>query len=209
MHLLAFLEKTRQYSEENLEAILEANPDLGEEIGMDAGGGLETFRFRLGGSGLSPQVWSPDREDRSLRGWLYRPDTQALRTDKLGVIVGSISPERAEALGLEAGTGLLVESTYPGTLAEILGVGAGDVLVELNGKVLVRADDISAVLQARPLGLRGRMGPLRTTGLRTAERAEGVIDANRCLWYIPTKIFRQSHDGSPLDDRPPEDTIRP
>ena len=164
----------REYRGESIEAILDANPELHEEMefqGEILPGGI---RFRLS--------WPPSgRSDRNLQELLeqlrrrgdpgeafrkfldprrpglkeyvtpLRP-SEAVRTDVLGVRVAAVSPERAEDLGLEKGQGLYVASAYPGTIAHILGIGPGDVLLEVNGRPVAAADDVSAALAERTEG---------------------------------------------------------
>jgi S1-C subfamily serine protease len=68
------------------------------------------------------------------------------------VVVVGISDERARELELDAGQGLLVQRTEPGTIAGVLGIGAGDVLAEINGRPIHSRDDIGAVLRERKDG---------------------------------------------------------
>jgi len=58
---------------------------------------------------------------------------QGPRTDILGVHVGPVSPEVCQFLGLEAGCGLQVDRVEPGTVAEVLGIGPGSVVLEVCG----------------------------------------------------------------------------
>jgi len=143
-------EKTREFQGNSLEEILAANPELEGELGglsLRVGRGVPIgLEFDLGkrqdrlrrfprgvqeGPGLAPQ-------GRSL----------PVLTDRLGVIVRPVSAARARELGLED-QGLLVERSYAETYAHLLGVKAGDVLIELN-KVALRTDaDIESVMRAR------------------------------------------------------------
>jgi len=142
---------TKTYEGPDMQHILSANPELREELGgleLDPGG-VGRFSFDLG---------TPWLERRLERLWGSRgaPDlpptplgrTRPLSTDKLGVIVHPLAAERARELGLEE-QGLYVERTAPGTYAQLLGVGPGDVLLELNGRPLRELDDIGALMSAR------------------------------------------------------------
>jgi hypothetical protein len=151
-------ESTQEYEGRTLEEILQQNPALETELGLSTGAPASGLRLRLGEADASALLERFEGRMRSLQGLgqprLFRLQTpfgamQGLRTDILGVRVGPVSMERARELGLGEGTGLFVSSVYPGTIASALGVGAGDVLVELNGKALATADDISGVLRSR------------------------------------------------------------
>lgn len=144
------LEK-RSYEAANLEELLEAHPELRDKVGISI---------------TTPNAHgSPGQLDRWYRpragadgGWLdNRPlvagsDQGPLRTDILGVIVGAVPAARAKELELRDDVGLLVQRAEPGTIAGVLGIGAGDVLVEINGRAIRSRDDIGAALRERKRG---------------------------------------------------------
>ncbi|TAJ12237.1 MAG: PDZ domain-containing protein [Planctomycetota bacterium] len=137
------LEK-RTYEAQNLEELFEAHPELREKVGITI---ERPQRFSFGGDFGSafPGWYQLDRG-------AFAPATGALRTDILGVVVVGIAAERAHELGLESGQGLLVQRTEPGTIASVLGIGAGDVLAEINGRRIHSRDDIGAALRAHKHG---------------------------------------------------------
>jgi hypothetical protein len=145
-------EKTRVYEGRSLDEILDprVNPDLRSELDglslhVQPGSPLD-LRFELGERTrelrrfprLTPEGLRPAPQGRS------RP----IRTDRLGVIVQPVGAARARELGLE-GKGLLVESSVPETYAHLLGVKAGDVLIELDGIELRTDADIERAMAAR------------------------------------------------------------
>ena len=109
---------------------------------------------------------------------------------RLGVMIQDLTPDLAEALGVEAETGAIVSSVEPGTPADEAGLVAGDVIVAVDGEGV----DGSADLRRR-IGLRRpgdeveiayvRDGERLATqvaladggGLRVAERDRGASDA--------------------------------
>jgi hypothetical protein len=136
-------ENVREYKGATLEEILEANPELKDEVGVSGA---------LVGPGISFRIGSPANQpfdfDALRRNLGVRPPPAAgaeeagVRTDILGVIARPASAE-------EGGHGLYVRSIAPGTIAALLGITGGDVLLEVNGKALSSVDDVTAALAAR------------------------------------------------------------
>jgi PDZ domain len=144
------LEK-RSYEAASLEELLDAHPELREKVGLSiAKPNAPGWPERL-------DRWYLPRA-RSDGGWLDTwplvagGDQGPLRTDILGVIVGAVPAARAQELELGDDVGLLVQRAEPGTIAAVLGIGAGDVLVEINGRAIRSRDDIGAVLRERKRG---------------------------------------------------------
>jgi hypothetical protein len=122
-------ESVREYEGKTLDELLEQNPELRGLIDVREGGTA------------TPQA--PDGP-RKLWRVLSPP-----RTDILGIQYEPPSAETARRLGLEPDVGLVVLRTVPGTIAHILGIKRGDVLVELNEYPLYSGDDVTRVLKER------------------------------------------------------------
>jgi hypothetical protein len=122
--------ETKTYKGETLEEILEANPELAKK--------LSTGRSALQRApGFAP--WAPRSE----------PEAPApLRTDKLGVIVREPTAAERGRAGLSQG-GLAVDHVAPGTIAEVLGLRPGVILVEINGQAIDTKEALSAALAER------------------------------------------------------------
>jgi hypothetical protein len=139
--------RTRAYEGASLEEILRAHPELerdlaGLRIRAEAGTGLD-LSLELGGRAELTSPSDPSERRRLVPKERSRP----IITDRLGVMVRPLEAESARPLGLEHG--LLVERTYPGTYAQLLGVGAGCILLELDGVPLREVVDIERALRAR------------------------------------------------------------
>lgn len=135
-------ETTRTYSGTSLEQIFRDNKkQLAEELGngfqvrAQPGFPLD-LRFDLGGL---RRLLGADGLDLAPQG-----RSRLMITDRLGVIVRNPVPA-----GGEPKSGLLVERTYPETYAHLLGVRAGNVLLELDGTPLAAVADIEQVMSAR------------------------------------------------------------
>lgn len=70
----------------------------------------------------------------------------------LGVQVQEVSGELAESFGLDKPKGALVAETLPDTPAEMAGVQAGDIILEFNGKSILKSSDLPPIVGASPVG---------------------------------------------------------
>ena len=52
-------------------------------------------------------------------------------------------------MGLESGVGLSVVEVQPGTIASLLGLRAGDVVIEVDGRTIRGTDDVKQALKDR------------------------------------------------------------
>lgn len=148
---------TETYRAASLEELLEQHPELrdqismqpfgGHSLGLAFPGGAQGGLGNLGGMGGPSFRWLGPNSGAGR--WDYVAPRAPARTDILGVLVEPVPAERAQELGLEAGVGLTVQRVEPGTIADVLGVRRGHVLVELDGRALTNRDDISAALTAR------------------------------------------------------------
>jgi hypothetical protein len=134
-------ENKREYQGKDLQQILADHPELAAELHLSVVGGPDGFRLQWqeepswSGQGIQDPFASPSRK------------SEALRTDVLGVVVSAVSAPRAQELGISSG--LLVHSVNRGTIASLLQVRSGDVLLEVNGRTLARAQDITEALALR------------------------------------------------------------
>jgi hypothetical protein len=141
-------EEKRTYEAKSMDELLQAHPELRENLGgphfqLFQGlphGGLQ-FLPRTP-SGLSPHTWSFNDRDDSTAG--SEPPT-----DRLGIKCAEVGKDRATELGLESGVGLTVQEVLPGTIASLLGLRHGDIVVEVNGANIHGAEDVKSALSAR------------------------------------------------------------
>jgi hypothetical protein len=152
-------ETVKEYEADSLDELLEANPEL-----------RQRFDVRIGGRSLPTDGLLDLRK-------LWRPDSQP-RMDILGIEYQPPPPETVESLELEPGVGLFVLRTVPGTIAHVLGIKRGDVLIELNKNKLLSGDDVTRVLRERApeaevvVKLVDAKGQERTLTWKPSERGE-------------------------------------
>lgn len=70
----------------------------------------------------------------------------------LGVTFGPINQDKADAFGLTNVVGALVTRVLPGRSAAEAGVKAGDVVIEVDGKAIVKAQDLPFYIGQMPAG---------------------------------------------------------
>jgi len=70
----------------------------------------------------------------------------------LGVVVGPVTRELAEAMDLERSAGALVNDTSTGGSAERAGIQPGDVILEFDGEVIETWSDLPPLVGANPPG---------------------------------------------------------
>src|SRR6266851_3938565 len=74
-------------------------------------------------------------------------DESTPKQSKFGVTVRNLTPEMADRLDIAAGKGVIVQDVKPGSFAEDVGLGRGDVILEIN-KQKVNNEDEFARLEA-------------------------------------------------------------
>src|ERR1700676_5328593 len=74
-------------------------------------------------------------------------DESTPKQSKFGVTVRNLTPDMADRLDIAAGKGVIVQDVKPGSFAEDIGLGRGDVVLEVN-KQKVNNDDEFARIEA-------------------------------------------------------------
>src|SRR5258707_11747466 len=143
-------EQKHTYTAGSVDELLEAHPELRDPLG---GTGIRVFG-RPGGSvrilprtlnGLSPRISRGDTDPFGVDdGENGEPPT-----DRLGIQCRVVAKDRASELGLDAGVGLSVEEVMPGTIASLLGLRRGDVVVEVDGATIHGTEDVQKALHDR------------------------------------------------------------
>jgi len=72
-------------------------------------------------------------------------DESTPKQDKFGVTVRKLTPEMAERLDIPAGKGVIVQDVKPGSFADDINLGRGDVILEINKQPVNNEDDFAKV----------------------------------------------------------------
>ena len=72
-------------------------------------------------------------------------DAGSPKQSKFGVTVRKVTPEMAERLDMPAGKGVIVQDVKPGSFAEDVNLGRGDVILEINKQPVNSEEDFSRI----------------------------------------------------------------
>lgn len=71
---------------------------------------------------------------------------------KLGITVRAVTPEIADRLNIPANKGVVVQDLKPGSFADDIGLGRGDVVLEINKQAVNSEDDFNRITSALKTG---------------------------------------------------------
>lgn len=140
------------YEAPDMESFRKEHPDVAKRVFGDGGA------FRWHGNDLRFDVQTPQLD--LFRGgraapWIVTPGPVApsepvappVPGEKLGVFVGTLEPAVRKFLGIEADTGILVDSVEDGSLAQALGIEPRDVVVAIGDSAIHGPADVRAALR--------------------------------------------------------------
>lgn len=121
--------------------------------------GINTAIFSRSGSSAGVGFSVPINMARSVMEAIV--DDGRVTRGYLGVNIQDMTPDMAEAMGLEKAQGALVAHVFEGTPAEHAGLERGDVVVELNGEPVEAMLDLRNRIAAMRPGTEVKLGILR------------------------------------------------
>lgn len=144
--------ETKTYTAKSLEELYAAHPELEDKVGVRAGS-TPGRAFRLGGPS---RAWLGDDDasgpfGRAFGGFGADDADAAPPTDRLGVYVDESGTIDRKALQLDDGVGLKVRGVQRGTMAARMGLEEGDVIVDVNGRVVRGVNDVRDALAQRKI----------------------------------------------------------
>lgn len=137
-------------------------------------------------------------------------DTGSVQRGRIGVMIGEVQKEVADALGLSDTTGALVSNVEPNSPAEKAGIASGDVIISFNGEKIKKWSDLPRLVgQTKPgtttpieVWRRGKIESLSITAeampdeagvAKTEPRAPSVIAEDRLgLTVSPLPVAKQT-----------------
>jgi serine protease Do len=98
-------------------------------------------------------------------------DSSTPKQDKFGITIRKLTPEMADKLDMPAGKGVIVQDVKPGSFAEDINLGRGDVILEVN-KQPVNSEEEFAKVAA---GLKSGQDVVFLVRPRGSTRQDGTI----------------------------------
>ncbi len=105
----------------------------------------------------------------------------------LGVLIQKVTPDIAESLGMEKGSGALVANVSKGGPAEKAGVKVGDVIVEFDGKEIKDSGDLPIIVARTAVDKKVRMKVLRDKKEVTLTVSVGELKEEEVAAAVPEK----------------------
>jgi serine protease Do len=72
-------------------------------------------------------------------------DESTPKQSKFGVTVRKVTPEMADRLDMPAGKGVIVQDVKPGSFAEDVNLGRGDIILEINKQPVNSEEDFARI----------------------------------------------------------------
>ena len=72
-------------------------------------------------------------------------DDSTPKQSKFGVTVRKVTPEMADRLDMPAGKGVIVQDVKPGSFAEDVNLGRGDIILEINKQPVNSEEDFARI----------------------------------------------------------------
>jgi serine protease Do len=98
-------------------------------------------------------------------------DESTPKQDKFGITIRKLTPEMAERLDVPAGKGVIVQDVKPGSFAEDINLGRGDVILEVNKQPVNSEEDFAKVAS----GLKSGQDVVFLVRPRGSTRQDGTI----------------------------------
>lgn len=129
-----------------------------------------------------------------------------VRRGLLGVHIQDLTPELAEAFGIEATQGAVVTRVVPDSAADEAGIESGDVVVAVNGETITNAADLRNAVGLLRVGEKVRLALIRNGDKRTvtaviAEAKQAQVEAGQLDRRLAGAQFGNITEGSPLFGR--------
>lgn len=128
-----------------------------------------------------------------------------VRRGQLGVIIQDLTPELAQAFGIEQTAGAVVAQVLPGSPAEKAGLQAGDIITSVNGKRVQTTTDLRNTVGLLKVGERVNLEVLRNGSKRNLQVTIGKAAETRVTVPQNPRLrgatFGPIPEGSPLSGK--------
>jgi len=121
---------------------------------------------------------------------------------QLGVMVQDLTPDLAEALGMDTSVGAVITQVEPGSAAEDAQLQPGDLIVSVDGRPVVGAADVRSQIGLKRVGVQVEIGIIRdgqTLEIKASLRNGGQLQTR------PISRGTNKLQGADLRDLGPDD----
>ncbi len=130
----------------------------------------------------------------------------AVKRGRLGVTAQDLSPELAQAFGLDIYEGAVIAQVNSGSAAEAAGLKPGDVVLAVNGRKVDNSSDLRNEVGLRRVGENLtlqilRSGEVRNVRVTIGEHRSSVIDGETLHQRLAGATFSELSDQHPLFGR--------
>ena len=139
----------------------------------------------------------PSNMARAVMGQLI--EFGEVRRGRLGVRIQDLSPEIAEALGLDVEQGAVITSVEEGAPAENAGLMAGDVVVAVDGEVVRNASDLR-----NKVGLARRGTKVRLSYIRDGKAKDVSVEVTSAITIAEGQAAAPQLTGAVFRDISPD-----
>ena len=122
--------------------------ELVSEIAARKPGSKVTLGFLRNGKSQEAAVTIADRSKlfaARLGEEQENDDENSPKQSKFGVTVRRVTPEMADRLDMPAGKGVIVQDVKPGSFAEDVNLGRGDIILEINKQAVNSEEEFSRI----------------------------------------------------------------
>ncbi len=122
-----------------------------------------------------------------------------VKRGQLGVVIQDLTPDLAVAFELENQNGVVVSEVQKGSPAEDAGIKAGDVIVELDGKLMATASQLRNAVGIRRVGDKVKIklireGSQKTLTVKIGERADAALASTPINKYLDGASLADNND---------------
>ncbi len=117
---------------------------------------------------------------------------------RIGVQIGEVSKEVADAIGLGKTTGASVGLVEPGSPAEKAGIEPGDVVLKFNNKLIERSSDLPRAVGETKPGTKANIQVWRRGSTRDLSITVGELDADKSAAAKPEEESSQAKKTNAL-----------
>jgi serine protease Do len=149
--------------------------------------GINTQIFSQSGGNIGISFSIP--MDDAMKIYEQLRATGRVARGKIGVQIGAVTKDVADAIGLGKPVGALVQSVAAGEPAEKAGIEAGDIILKVDGKAVERSGDLPRMIGATKPGTRVTLNVWRKGAARDIAITVAEFEPDRMAKWLSCPMF--------------------